>query len=197
MDTADRVILARRLAVAVVILTLAVMVLGSWVKATGSGLACPDWPKCYGQWLPPFPSMENGGMDPDVWDEADAYTQAQVLYEWGHRLLASLLGIPFLALVLVTFRRRDLHAGLRWLPFAAGWVLLVQILLGGITVVGKNAAPLTTAHLANATGFLVLVTLIAAFAYLRPLPTQQPVVKVRRQPGETRIIYPGEAPADE
>lgn len=192
MEPARRLLWIRRLAVTLVVMTFALMVLGSWVKATGSGLACPDWPKCYGEWLPPFPSAESGGTDPDGFDHADRYSQAQVLYEWAHRLLASLVGIPFVALAVLAWRDRRLHDGLRWSPVAAGGVLVVQVLLGGITVVGQNAAPLTTAHLATATVFFFLVTLTAAFAFLRP---HRPEVAEALRPA--RAVYPGEVPGDE
>ena len=33
-------------------LTFVVIVLGAWTRATNSGLSCPDWPTCYGHWLP-------------------------------------------------------------------------------------------------------------------------------------------------
>lgn len=192
METAVRVQTLRRLGVAVVIMTFALMVLGSWVKATGSGLACPDWPACYGEWLPPFPSAENGGTDPDGLDSADSYTQAQVLYEWTHRLVAALLGIPLLAFTVLAATGRDLHKGLRWLPVWAGVVLLVQFGLGGITVLGKNAAPLTTAHLATATLFFFLVTVATTIAFLRPTPTGRVEPAVRRVPGQVKTVFPGE-----
>lgn len=192
METASRVLLLRRLGVVVVAMTFALMVLGSWVKATGSGLACPDWPQCYGEWLPPFPSAENGGIDPDGYDVADSYTQAQVLYEWMHRLLAALLGVPFLAFAIVAFAGRDLHKGLRYLPLGAGAVLLAQIGLGGITVLGQNAAPLTTAHLATATLFFFLVALAMAFAFLRPTPAGRVAPAVKKVPGRVETVFPGE-----
>ena len=43
---------ARRTAAVAILLTFGLIVLGAWVRATGSGLACPDWPTCYGHWLP-------------------------------------------------------------------------------------------------------------------------------------------------
>ena len=38
----------RRATLLALALTYALIVLGAWVRATGSGLACPDWPTCYG-----------------------------------------------------------------------------------------------------------------------------------------------------
>lgn len=169
MDVKVRIQWVRRIGVTVVAMTFVLMVVGSWVKATGSGLACPDWPQCWGQWLPPFPSAENGGLDPDAYDPADAWPQANILYEWAHRLLASLLGIPFLAFVILTAMEPRFHKGLRWLPMGALAILAFQVRLGGITVEQGNAAPLTTAHLATATLFFFTVSLATAFAYLRPL----------------------------
>ena len=57
-----------RLAGATAAATFVLLVIGGMVHATGSSLACPDWPLCYGQF---FPAMEGG-----------------VLYEHGHRLVA-------------------------------------------------------------------------------------------------------------
>jgi len=271
METERRVHLVRRIAVALLAMTFLLMVVGSWVKATGSGLSCPDWPQCYGQWLPPFPSQENGGVDPAT-GEPVLYTQAQVLYEWAHRALASAVGVVFLVLLALAWPdrrwirrvethprlawagppgaivaawiflagfaylalpadhalrasagdlrnllpvlvagsllawflvgplnpvirkpalRTDLHPGLRRAPLYAAWVLLAQILLGGVTVLGKNAAPLTTAHLATATLYLLLIAWTVAFAVLRPVPE----VPMDLPPEPERIVetvFPGE-----
>ncbi len=197
MNDAQRLQHTRRLGVAVVVLTVVLMILGSWVKATGSGLSCPDWPQCYGQWFPPFPSAENGGIDPDAVDSADAYTQAQVLYEWAHRLLASILGVPLLAFAILAFMGTKHHRALRWLPVVALLILVIQVGLGGITVIGKNAAPLTTAHLATATLFLVTITIATCFAWLQPwnLNPKQPTSQTptRRKPRQPELVPPHKA----
>ncbi len=186
MTTETRLGHVRRLGIAVVALTVGLMILGSWVKATGSGLSCPDWPQCYGQWFPPFPSAETGGIDPDAVDAADAYTQAQVLYEWSHRLVASILGVPIIAFAVLAWMGREHHPALRTLPLVAVGILGVQVLLGGVTVIGKNAAPLTTAHLATATLFLVTITIAACYAWLKPLredavPSKRPKASAPRE----------------
>ena len=190
MNAADRLKHTRRLGIVVVVLTVGLMILGSWVKATGSGLSCPDWPQCYGQWLPPFPSAENGGMDPDAVDPADAYTQAQVLYEWAHRLVASVLGIPLIAFTVLAWMGKKHHPALRGLPLASLGILVIQVGLGGITVLGKNAAPLTTAHLATATLFLLTVTIATCFAWLQPWRTAPRPVK--RRPDQDAAPLPHE-----
>ncbi len=190
MQTAVRVQWMRRLSIVLVVMTFSLMVLGSWVKATGSGLSCPDWPQCYGEWLPPFPSTENGGM----WDgEPVHYTQAQILYEWGHRLVASLVAPVLLAYAFMAIRGQALHPTLRFLPAFAGLVLVVQIGIGGATVLQGNPAATTTLHLATATFFFFLITLSTAFAFLRPLPHGGLVSRVD---GTPTVTYPGAAPSE-
>jgi heme a synthase len=123
------------------VLTYGVIVLGAWVRATASGLSCPDWPTCYGHWLP-LP----GEIPADA-----GYSYFQVMLEWLHRLLAGVvLGPLVLVIGWLTWRARDqsprmpLHAG------ALILLLLVQAGLGGLTVLDQNSPWSVALHLSTA-----------------------------------------------
>lgn len=145
---------------------MVLMVLGSYVKATGSGLACPDWPTCYGQWFPPFPSADNGGVDEE--GNAVPFYDYQILAEWAHRGVAAVLGLPLIALAVMTLTRKSYDPWLRALPTAVVVLVAIQYGLGRATVLEGNPALLTTAHLAMAVLILVTLTGAASFAFLRP-----------------------------
>lgn len=137
-----------------VIALVALVVIGGATRVMQAGLACPDWPLCYGQWLP-------GGQ-----------LNLQVFLEWFHRLDAFVVGVALLVLatVSITFRRRLPS----WLPAAALAALLLVALQGGLgalTVTRLLAAPLVTAHLATALALVALLSALSQALLLpRPLP---------------------------
>ena len=122
--------------------TLALMVVGALVRAHGAGLACPDWPLCFGELLPVF--------------------DMQVALEWGHRVFAGSVSLGLVALSALLLRRPPLAAAHgRKLAFA--WaLLLVQVLLGGATVLLKLAPWTVTAHLMTGTALLLSLAWLAA-----------------------------------
>ncbi|HVP67281.1 MAG TPA: COX15/CtaA family protein [Anaeromyxobacteraceae bacterium] len=129
-----------RLARATALATFLLLVIGGLVHATGSSLACPDWPLCYGQF---FPAMEGG-----------------VLFEHGHRLVALAVVVLTVLLALATWRRhRD--GGLRALAAAAILLVLVQAALGGITVMWKLPLIVSSAHLAVSMAFFSTIVALA------------------------------------
>ena len=132
--------MARPLLFAVLLWTLALLLLGSIVHATGSSLACPDWPTCFGTMMP---EMKGG-----------------VFWEHLHRLWAGALVILFAAAVIVQRvtlpGRRDL---LRMGVLGLG-LLIVQSVLGGLTVIYRLPDAISTSHLALAFLFLALVTVM-------------------------------------
>jgi heme A synthase len=125
-----------RLARATAAATFVLLVIGGMVHATGSSLACPDWPLCYGQF---FPSMEGG-----------------VLYEHGHRLVALSVSVLTAALAVVVWRRRRDGAARVGSLLAVGLVIF-QASLGALTVIWKLPLVVSSAHLATSMAFFSLL----------------------------------------
>lgn len=139
----------------------ALIVLGAVVRSTNSGLSCPDWPSCYGHMLP---------LPGDIPASA-GYAYWQVMLEWVHRLIAgAAVGPLVLALVGLTWMRR--HE--RPILFRAGLVLLalllIQGVLGGVTVLDRNSPWSVALHLGNA--LLVLSTILFVFVRSGPEPVE-------------------------
>ncbi|PSB02674.1 COX15/CtaA family protein [Merismopedia glauca] len=131
------------------IATLLLMMVGSATRVMDAGLACPDWPLCYGQ-LVPHQQMN-----------------FQVFLEWFHRLDAALIGLSTLILTGVSWwQRRALPT---WLPWASSFALLAivfQGVLGGLTVTELLRFDIVTAHLATA--MLFFATLVVMGTMLSP-----------------------------
>ena len=134
--------------------TFILIVLGAVVRGTGSGLACPDWPRCYGLWLPTPQSLEAlGGVD---------YSFGQVMLEWTHRLIAGVIVGPLvLWLTIWSFRLRREAGSLPLLMVVALALVLVQAGIGGFTVLKGNIPWSVAMHLTVALTFLA--TLIFVF----------------------------------
>ena len=122
--------LVHQFAIVTAVATYLLILVGGLVHGTGSSLACPDWPTCYGTMTP---KMEGG-----------------VLIEHSHRLAAGTVGILTLVLAIMLARSASPEAR-RLRPF--GWLAfglyLVQALLGGITVLLRLPMPVSAAHTAN------------------------------------------------
>ncbi|AFY64759.1 heme A synthase [Geitlerinema sp. PCC 7407] len=139
----------RRLVGRMAIATLILMAIGSATRVMNAGLACPDWPLCYGTLFP--------GQQMNL----------QVFLEWFHRLDAAFLGLSAITLVgFSLWQRRHLPT---WVPKASGLALgliVFQGVLGGLTVTEMLRFDIVTAHLGTA--LLFFVTLLVMWAMLTP-----------------------------
>ena len=146
-----------------VVALVALVAIGGATRVMEAGLACPDWPLCYGVLWP--------GRQ---WN-------LQVFLEWFHRLDAFLVGIALLLLLSLSLRFRARFPS--WLPWSSGLALAlvaVQGGLGALTVLSQLAAPTVTLHLATALTLVLLLSAMhqglersatsAAEAGARPLP---------------------------
>ena len=148
----------RRLAAVTAGSTFLLMCVGAYTKAIGAGLACPDWPTCYGTWIP--------FLRPEVMATAP-YTTGQVFAEWLHRLLAMVTGLLLVATGVAAWRR-DPRGRPELAGVLAASLLPVQVLLGGLTVTQDLHALIVTAHLGTAV--LILASVLVAAVGRRPTP---------------------------
>jgi len=124
---------------AAVVAVFFLMNIGNVVSATGSGLACPDWPLCHGQLIPPL--------------------RHDILIEYSHRLANPVAAILLVGTAVVTLCRSRQPA-IRRICWALLLLLPAQIALGAITVLLKLPDLVSTSHLLGALlilgGLLVL-----------------------------------------
>src|SRR3979409_2676076 len=114
---------------------------GGLARVSGSGLGCPDWPLCHGQFLP--------GLD----------TATRI--EWFHRFIAIAGGSSLAALGLITIANYRSERRVLALGVAAGILYILQAVLGGIVVLLELPHTWVTAHLANAEILLAVLTVLA------------------------------------
>ena len=127
--------------------TVILVLAGSLVTSTGSGLSVPDWPTSYGWNMFTFP--------PSKW-------VGGIFYEHGHRLIASTVG--FLTIILAGWLwLAEPRAWLRRLGWTALGAVVLQGILGGVTVLFFLPAAVSTAHAGLAEIFLCMTIAIALF----------------------------------
>lgn len=142
-------LLIRRLVWKIAVATLLLMGVGSATRVMNAGLACPDWPLCYGTL---FPQQQ---------------MNLQVFLEWFHRLDAALIGTTTIALVgLSIWYRRSLPGWTPWMATLALGLILFQGVLGGLTVTELLRFDIVTAHLGTA--LLFFATLLVMGVLLLP-----------------------------
>lgn len=129
-----------RFAIATAAATYILLIVGGLVHGTGSSLACPDWPLCHGQFLP---EMTHG-----------------VEYEHSHRLVAGTVALLTVILGAALYKDSRYRA-LRPLAVAAPVMVLVQALLGGLTVIFRLPKAITLSHLTLSMCFFSVVVIIA------------------------------------
>lgn len=123
---------------ATVLFTYMLMIMGTFVTSTGSGLACPDWPLCYGSVKPP--------LEMSIW------------FEWGHRLLGGATGILIITSTIIIWRK---CSGLpRTFMLTVIGLLASAVLLGGLTVVIEAPLLSSVAHVAVISSHLVIATMV-------------------------------------
>lgn len=125
-----------------VAITYVLLIVGASVRVHGAGLACPDWPLCFGKVVPPI--------------------NFQVGLEFGHRVFAGGVSLLFAWLGYRLWRERGNLTSDLWRWWCAGAVaLIMQVILGGLTVLELLAQWTVSSHLLVGNLFCALVWVVA------------------------------------
>src|ERR1700741_4776167 len=141
-----------RYALVTAVATFFLIIAGALVTSNDAGLAVPDWPLSYGKLMPP---MEGG-----------------IFYEHGHRMVATTVGILTIGLVIFLFCAEP-RRWLRRLGLIAVGAVILQGVLGGMTVIFMLPKPVSISHACLAQLFFSTTVLMALFTsaeWRRELP---------------------------
>ena len=150
----------RRLAVVTIAATFVLIAVGGLVRATDSGLGCPDWPRCFGKLVPP--------------------AELHAWIEHSHRLIASVV-MALVAWLVVAAWRTGQDRVVRRASVAALVMVLSQAVIGAFVVWWKLEAESVTLHLATA---LALVALLIYIGFRARWPAD----RSRRQGQDRRFV---------
>ena len=126
-DQSEWVSRAGKSALIASVLTILLIAYGSWVRVSGSGLGCPDWPLCEGNVIPEL--------------------QGDVAIEFGHRFLAGITMILVIVTSFFAYKGRTEDMLTAKLIFLALSAIFIQAILGGITVLTELHGMVRLAHL--------------------------------------------------
>ncbi len=156
----------RILALLTVLIIYLLILAGGIVRGTGSGMGCPDWPKCFGQWVPPTHASQ---LPPNYQEVYGAKLKGEVVFnatktwiEYVNRLLGVLSGFFVFATLItsISFFNRD--RPLFWGSLAAFILIGANGWLGSKVVSTELAPYLITAHLVLA----ILVVFALLFVWV-------------------------------
>ena len=162
--------LFKRFALVSVFLTYLLIFVGGLVRVSGAGLGCPDWPKCFGRWIPPLSIHQlPQNIDPASFNLTLAWI------EYINRLLGMLVGLSILAtaiLAIIYFRKQK---QILWPSLAAALLVAYQGWQGGQVVTSNLRPLLVSAHMVIA--FIIVSLLLYVIQQLNSLELKEPLAK--------------------
>jgi cytochrome c oxidase assembly protein subunit 15 len=158
----------RRLAYATLAALTLIVMTGAAVRLTGSGLGCPDWPRCYGNALPPL--------------------STHALIEFSNRALSGLVGVLTVAAAALAFTRRPFRRDLAVLALLLPLGVVAQAVLGGFTVREHLAPGFVMAH--YGLSMIVLIAGVALAWRARYEPGSRPRSSDRLSVWSVRALAP-------
>jgi heme a synthase len=167
----------QRLALWTTATTYFLILVGGLVRASGAGLGCPDWPRCFGSWIPPASVADlPPQFDPALFNPTLMWT------EYVNRLLGVTVGFLIFATTVSAWRHHRREPRILWTTVAAFLLVGYEGWLGGRVVAHGLAAWIVTAHL------IVAIVIVQLLLYA----TVEATVKAgSRKPGAGSFLIAG------
>lgn len=177
----------QKLATAALVSLMALICVGAVVRVTGAGLGCPDWPRCWGKYVPPSSAdeinfeklpmekfrraAEKQGIDPSHVTVEGLRKEFNVTHAWTeylNRLSATPVSIFTIATFIAAFWWREKKPLVFWMAFASLMLVLVNALVGALVVSTRLKPMVITIHLALAMVMIGTLTYCAWAGTDRP-----------------------------
>ena len=147
-----KIIRFRKLALITTLTTYFLIFVGGLVRVSGAGLGCPDWPKCFGSWIPPLSQAQlPAGFNPNTFN----FTLAWI--EYINRLVGMVVGLLILALAIMAIIHFRNYKKIIIPSILAGLLVAVQGWYGSVVVATKLQPETISVHLVLA---LFIVSLL-------------------------------------
>ena len=144
-------------AIATFILCFLVIIAGGIVRTTQSGMGCPDWPKCFGKWIPPTNASQLPANFEKYLRKQDidhTFNAFHTWIEYINRLFGVLLGLFAIIQVALLFFKRNFFSN----PYKLAIAFLVTVILTGLF--GAIVVKLNLAHVSISVHLLFAILLV-------------------------------------
>jgi cytochrome c oxidase assembly protein subunit 15 len=161
----------RRLALLSTIGTYVVIFAGGLVRVSGAGLGCPDWPKCFGGWIPPISAIDlPAGIDPATFN----FTLAWI--EYLNRFSGMILGLFIAATAVLALMRYRAVRSILYPSLGAALLVAFQGWQGGQVVISELQPLAVSIHLVVALVIVSLLTYVSQKAYYLEEASDRPAI---------------------
>jgi len=161
----ERLTFFQKLALTTTGVTYFLIFVGGLVRVSGAGLGCPDWPRCFGSWIPPASADQlPAGFDLSQFNPTLMWT------EYLNRLLGVIVGLLILATLVSAWRHHRHTPRILWPTLTAFLLVGFQGWLGGVVVEHELAPWIVTTHLVVALIIVSLLLYATVYAFFEKSP---------------------------
>ena len=178
----------RKLGLVTIVSIYLLVLAGGIVRSTGSGMGCPDWPKCFGMWVPPTEVSQLPPSYQEIYAEKlhgeVEFNPVKTWIEYVNRLVGAFTGIVVFGVFLASFSYRKRDKSLIYLSFLAVVLIGANAALGKFVVDSFLKPGVVTAHMLLA----ILVVFVLLYSIARGWSEVTETEKVTNKPLLSKIL---------